>query len=620
MPEGFSLEGSIMEKPVNILAYDSQGATFPLILEALLRQVCQSGVEVIPATLDPSTSGQELDLIRHAAPGLGPLREQAVPLESLGDKVFDLVIRICRPQPNGEPVVDAREEQAKKPLLVGDPITLCWELPELPGGGGGTETNVALAAATETLKGNVQALNRTGFLKEMMTQRQRTHRVLDTLGEGIVAHDEFRCLCLFNSAAEQITGFKRDQVLGQDCHVVFGEEGICGSGCLFRDGPTPIKEGTEYYTTLTSRDGEDHRLKMSLRPMAMGAGRYSGVMAVMNDVTEVNELRWQLKQNSPFHGTVGTGATMQEVFTTIRQVASSDYSVLVSGESGTGKELAAQAIHAESRRSKGPFVPINCGALPENILESELFGHVRGAFTGAVRDKKGRFELANKGTLFLDEVGELTPAFQVKLLRVLQERCFEMVGGERSVSVDVRIIAATNRDLRQMVSKGDFREDLFYRLCVVPITLPPLRRRLEDLPLLVEHFLATIRKEIGKDILQVSDQALEHLLRHTWPGNIRELINALQFAAVRCQGEEIEPHHLPPEVRDLTTGPLPTEQARPLDPVATSQLQGTGRYKLDQEAVEHALAQASGNKVKAAKILGVGRATLYRFLNRHPVS
>ena len=607
-----------MEKPVNILAYDNQSATLPLMLEVLLRQILgQDEVSITPATLDPTPLTEDQ---RNVLAGLGaaPVRQEAPALASLGNQVFDLVIRISRPEREDDPQVRDQEEQAKKPLLVGDPITLCWELPS-PAEGGPTDSSAVLADAAPVLRENVQALKRAGFLKEHLSQRRRIHRVLDALAEGIVAHDEYRCIGLFNGAAEKITGIKRDQVLGRDCHMVFGEEGICGAECLFRDGPRQLKDAAEYYTTFTSRDGEDHRIKMNLRAMSMGAGRFPGVVAVMHDVTEVNELRWQLSSNSPFHGTVGTAASMQEIYRTIRQVAGSDYSVLVSGESGTGKELAARAIHAESRRSRGPFVPINCGALPENILESELFGHVRGAFTGAVRDKKGRFELAHKGTLFLDEVGELTPAFQVKLLRVLQERKFELVGGERSVSVDVRIIAATNQDLRQMVSKGDFREDLFYRLCVVPITLPPLRRRLEDLPLLVEHFLGTIRKETGKDILQVSDEALEHLLRHRWPGNIRELINALQFGAVRCQGEEILAHHLPPEVRDLTAGPLPARRPRSVAP--RSHLQpGGGRYKLEQEAVEHALAQSGGNKVKAAKILGVGRATLYRYLNRHPVS
>ena len=610
-----------MEKPVNILAYDSLGATYPLLLETLLQRNCQApqGMLVTPATLSATSPGEEIFGVM-AALDLAPARQEVLALETLGEQVFDLVIRITRPGQEDDPEVRQQEDQAKRPLLVGDPITLSWELPALPSGPA-SGVSEALTAAAEILRENTRALERAGFLQGLISQRQRTQRVIDTLGEGIVAHDEFRCISLFNSAAEALTGFSREQVLGKDCHAVFGEEGICGSECLFREGPNKVAEGTEYYTTFTSRDGEDHRIRMNLRPMALGAGRFPGVMAVMNDVTEVNELRWQLRRNSPFHGTVGTANAMQEIFTTIRQVASSDYSVLVSGESGTGKELAARAIHAESRRSRGPFVPINCGALPENILESELFGHVRGAFTGAVRDKKGRFELAHKGTLFLDEVGELTPAFQVKLLRVLQEREFERVGGERTVSVDVRIVAATNRDLRQMVNSRDFREDLFYRLCVVPITLPPLRKRLEDLPMLVEHFLGTIRQETGKEILQVSDEALQHLLRHRWPGNVRELINALQFAAVRCQGDAILPHHLPPEVRDLTSGPLPKRRgARDVHQEPAPGQRRGGRYKLDQESVEDALAKAGGNKVKAAQILGVGRATLYRFLTRHAVS
>jgi transcriptional regulator with PAS, ATPase and Fis domain len=351
--------------------------------------------------------------------------------------------------------------------------------------------------------------------------------------------------------------------------------------------------------------------------MEMGAGRVRGVVAVVRDVTEVSELRWRVRRRQGFHNIVGGSPAMQEIFETVRQVSTSDYPVLISGESGTGKELVARAIHAESRRAKGPFVPINCGALPENILESELFGHVRGAFTGAIRDKKGRFELAHKGTLFLDEVGELTQPFQVKLLRVLQEMRFELVGGERSVSVDVRIISATNQDLRQMVQQGSFREDLFYRLCVVPIGMPALRERTQDLPGLVEHFLDGIRQDTGKPIRRVSDEAMDCLLRHRWPGNVRELINALQFAAVRCEGEEILVRHLPPEVRQEEGG-LQVRRPEPATPPV--QTAPRKRYKLDRESVTRALEEAGGNKVLAAKLLGVGRATLYRFLNREKMN
>jgi transcriptional regulator with GAF, ATPase, and Fis domain len=264
---------------------------------------------------------------------------------------------------------------------------------------------------------------------------------------------------------------------------------------------------------------------------------------------------------------------------------------------------------------------VNCGALPENILESELFGHVRGAFTGAIRDKKGRFELAGGGTLFLDEVGELTPPVQVKLLRVLQEKVIERVGGEKPIRVDVRIISATNRDPREMVAQGTFREDLFYRLCVVPMALPPLRERREDVAPLVGHFLEKIAKETGKEFLRVSDGALECLLNHHWPGNVRELINALQFAAVRAGGEVLQPEHLPPEVRfrppashppvtPRPAGPAVMPTAVPFPPTPRGQ-----RVKLTMTMVEQALEETGGNKVRAAKLLGVGRATLYRFLD-----
>jgi DNA-binding NtrC family response regulator len=251
---------------------------------------------------------------------------------------------------------------------------------------------------------------------------------------------------------------------------------------------------------------------------------------------------------------------------------------------------------------------------------------VRGAFTGAIRSKKGRFELADGGTLFLDEVGELSPPFQVKLLRVLQEQRFERVGGEQEVRVDVRIIAATNQDLRTMIAQGTFREDLFYRLCVVPVLLPALRDRREDFPMLVEHVLESVRQQTGKDIRGVSDAVLGCLLAHRWPGNIRELINALQFASVRCDGALILPEHLPPELRrGAAPGGVAAVGGLPLispmaEPASFGHLAGGRRPKLEPERVVQALSAAGGNKVKAARILGVGRATLYRFLKDNPVS
>jgi transcriptional regulator with GAF, ATPase, and Fis domain len=292
---------------------------------------------------------------------------------------------------------------------------------------------------------------------------------------------------------------------------------------------------------------------------------------------------------------------MRELFETIREVADVNVPVLIQGESGTGKELVAAAIHNEGPRAERLFVPVNCAALPEGLLESELFGHVKGAFTGAIRDKKGRFELADGGTLFLDEIGDLPKTVQVKLLRVLQEGTFERVGGEESVSVDVRIISATNRDLTREVSNGRFRKDLYYRIRVVPVAIPALRERKDDIPLLVNHFLRKESKE-GLHASQISPDALALMVEYPWPGNVRELQSALRFALLKARDRAIDLEHLPAELREwredrTTCGP---------------------RRKLDKEGVLEALMRAGGNKAKAARMLAVGRATLYRFLADHP--
>ncbi|HSO61423.1 MAG TPA: sigma-54 dependent transcriptional regulator, partial [Desulfobacterales bacterium] len=273
-------------------------------------------------------------------------------------------------------------------------------------------------------------------------------------------------------------------------------------------------------------------------------------------------------------------------------------------ETGTGKELVANAIHNESRRAGAPFVPINCGALPEGLIETELFGHVKGAFSGAIRDKKGRFELADGGTVFLDEIAELSNTMQVKLLRFLQEGKFERVGGEQTLRVNVRVISATHQNLKKEVARNRFREDLFYRLNVIPIHLPPLRERRIDIPNLVDHFLKEAAERYGRQPLEVSNAALALMLDYRWPGNVRELQNAVQFAFVRCGGSRITPESLPLELREALS-----ECAR----------RGPAR-KLEVETVRAALERTGGNKAKAAKLMGVGRATLYRFLNEHPPS
>jgi transcriptional regulator with GAF, ATPase, and Fis domain len=324
-------------------------------------------------------------------------------------------------------------------------------------------------------------------------------------------------------------------------------------------------------------------------------------------------------RSQTFHGLVAGSPPMHKLFRSIRKAAQSDYPVLIQGETGTGKELVARALHEESSRSQQAFVAVNCGTLPEHLAESELFGHVKGAFTGAVKPRRGRFAMADGGTIFLDEVGDLPPPLQVKLLRVLQERCFEPVGSERSVHVDVRVVSATHRDLRQGVQDGWFRQDLYYRLCVVPLAVPPLRERREDIPDIAVHVLASIARETGRRFRDLSPQVLVHLQQYDWPGNVRELINVVQRAAVDASGDEINLAALLPPPRtsavdvlalmpELVNAERQGHTARP----------GRGRKsKLTAAAVQQALEHAHGNHSLAAELLAVGRTTLYRFLRRH---
>jgi sigma-54 dependent transcriptional regulator, acetoin dehydrogenase operon transcriptional activator AcoR len=301
-----------------------------------------------------------------------------------------------------------------------------------------------------------------------------------------------------------------------------------------------------------------------------------------------------------FHGIIGSDPAMIHLFDTIRRVGPTDSSALITGESGTGKELVALALHKESRRARELLVPVNCGALPEGVLDSELFGHVKGAFTGAVRDRKGRFELANRGTIFLDEVGELPLATQVKLLRVLQSGDLFRVGSEQPTHVDVRVICASNRCLEHEVEAGRFRADLYYRLSVIPIAVPPLRERTGDIPAIADHLLAVAAAGSGQRQATLSAEALEALLQHAWPGNIRELDNALRYGAIKAEGGVIEPKHLPP-----TVFLAPTPRLLPRE---------TGRQRLSTERVVEVLRSTRGNRAKAARLLGVSRATFYRFL------
>ena len=421
--------------------------------------------------------------------------------------------------------------------------------------------------------------------------------ILNNLKEGVIAHDLNRRIIYINDQAEKITGYQRAEVVGRDCHDAFGEP-FCGQNCSFCSDQPTLKDKAEYSVNLTTKQGESRKVEMRASMMKDGDGQDFGVLATFKDITELMTLRLKVDEHFSFVNIVGRDSKMLAVFQQIRNLVDYDFPVNIYGETGTGKELVAQAIHHESHRKGAAFVPINCGSLPESLIESELFGHVKGAFTGAIREKKGRFELADGGTIFLDEVAELSKPMQVKLLRFLQEGTFEKVGGEKTLTVNVRVISATNKDLKAEVKNNNFREDLFYRLNVIPINIPPIRERKNDIPLLVKHFL----KQMPEGAPNVSNEVLQLMMAYKWPGNVRELQNAIQFAIVHTKRDIILPEDLPLELK-LLGGQQPRR--------------GPAR-KLTAEALKDALAKTGGNKAKAAKRLGVGRATLYRFLNDHP--
>jgi len=482
-------------------------------------------------------------------------------------------------------------------VLPGAPVVLRWELAD-PIAGPGEQLSERFAANCREIQHHILDFFQDGYFHTIIALKNNNEIILDHFPEGVIVHDRNRIIRWFNRAAEKITGHDRRSVIGRDCWEVFNG-GFCGEKCSFYQPRTSIQQA-QYPVRINSKTGKSKQVEMSVQAMHDHQGVFQGILACFKDVTEVTELRHRLKQIQSFHGIVGKDESMHGVYELITDLAGSDCPVLILGESGTGKELVANAIHGESPRSGKPFVTVNCGALPEGILESELFGHVRGAFTGATLDKKGRFELADTGTIFLDEIAELSPAMQVKLLRVLQEGTFEPVGSEKTVRVNVRILSATNRDLKKMVAREEFREDLFYRLCVVPVELPPLRQRRNDIPMLVEHFIGRFNQANPHPITGISAEAMNQLMDYPWPGNIRELQNAIQYAFVKCKNNTIDVRHLPPEII----------AAKPEEAAEKSHRKG----KLTSATVASALKQAKGNKVKAAQILGVGRATLYRFL------
>jgi PAS domain S-box-containing protein len=449
--------------------------------------------------------------------------------------------------------------------------------------------------------------------------------VLRSMSDAVVTIDAAKKITSMNAAAEAMIGTSEADAIGRRCAEVV-RSAICGPTCPFKDVLERGETAVNFNVLLERQDGRRLPVSIGISPLKDASKRTIGVVESIRDISHVLRLLGEIDRSKEeiarkedrmrillqtrgrerLGHIIGRNPKMQEIFELIQVVAKSDVTVLIQGESGTGKELVASTIHSLSHRRGGPFIRVSCAALPESLLESELFGHVRGAFTGAIKDKPGRFELADRGTILLDEVGEMSPTIQVKLLRVLQEHAFERVGGTRTLKVDVRVIGASNRDLRKAVEEGRLREDLFYRLNVVPVFVPPLRDRKEDIPLMISSILERLSSKGQCESVKVSPEAIDLLMTYDWPGNVRELENALEFALVRKTGDWLLPQSLPPWIQkgQKTCHGVLKDIAK----------------ESEREEIVKRLAQCRGKLSDVAKALGVGRTTLWRKMKYYQIS
>jgi PAS domain S-box-containing protein len=418
--------------------------------------------------------------------------------------------------------------------------------------------------------------------------------------EGIVTVDSQMRVMKANNSFERICDPVSRDIIGKR----FDEIALrCKSACSNVLGEVLQTKKEVRAVRVECRHAERRRRMVVLTssPLKDRSDNFTGAVLVIRDVTRESDLERELKERHQFQNIIGKSGKMQQIYELLEDLAHSDTTVLITGQSGTGKELVANALHFSGNRANNPLVKVNCSALSDSILESELFGHVKGAFTGAVQNKLGRFEMANGGSILLDEIGEISPNIQLKLLRVIQEKEFERVGESKPIKIDIRIIATTNLNLKERVRLNHFREDLYYRLKVVEIPIPTLRERIGDIPLLVDHFCKLFNRRFNKTIEGVSDDVLRIFSDYTWPGNIRELEHAIEHAFVLCHSRFIAVDHLPPEIRESQDDQKATAQKEP---------------SLNLQTILEALEKTGGNKAKAARLLGINRRTIYRKLSQ----
>ena len=438
--------------------------------------------------------------------------------------------------------------------------------------------------------------------KRIAEEKERYKRHLEavfrSVDEAIISVNGDLRITSANSALTSLCGSDADRYIGSRIEDI-PVEGMSRCAELIADTIRTGDVAKDQAIVFRCPDGEQRSALVHSMPLKNEQDQPIGGVLVIRDLTRLHFLERELGERSRFEGMIGRSEAMQRIFNLVEDLADTDATVLITGESGTGKDMLAGAIHYRSNRADGPLIRVNCAALPENLLESELFGHVKGAFTGADRPRKGRFELAQGGTLFLDEIGDIPVQLQVKLLRVLQEKEIERVGEARSVPVDVRLITATNRDLPAAISGGEFREDLYYRIKVLEIRMPSLRARREDIPLLVDHFREHYNQKYDRRVTRISDNVMKIFMNHPWPGNVRQLQHVMEHAFIVCRAPVLENTHLPPEFHE---NPAPSAD------IAAGEI--------TPERIRDALARSGGNKSGAARLLGISRRTLYRKLEK----